>query len=171
MSAARVLFSEHEIRARIAALARAIAALPQPPQIMVPVLTGAFVFAADLARALAGEGIDLEIEFVQLTSYGAGREGRDVVVRAAPGDHVRGRRVLLIDGVLDRGRTLAAARDLLIVAGAAAVTTAVVIDKRRDGAPLHADFACFTGVDTFIVGYGMDDAGLGRGLPHIAAAD
>lgn len=171
MSEPRVLFAEDEIRRRITDLAHAIARLPQPPEIMVPVLTGAFVFAADLARALAGEGLDVAVEFVRLASYGDGRSGGAVAVRAAPDDAVAVRRVLLVDGVLDRGHTLVAARQLLIAAGAASVTTAVVIDKRQAGAPLTADFACFTDVNAFVVGYGMDEAGLGRGLPYIATAE
>jgi len=56
-------------------------------------------------------------------------------------------------------------------AGAARIATAVVVDKRRPTASLRADHACFVGVDDFIVGYGMDDAGFGRGLPYIATVD
>jgi hypoxanthine phosphoribosyltransferase len=82
---------------------------------------------------------------------------------------VRGRHVLLLDGVLDHGHTLAKAREILFDAGARAVTTAVAIDKRRSDALLTADFALFTDVTDFVVGYGMDDSGEERGLPYIAA--
>lgn len=171
MSAPRTkLFSEAEISKRVRALARSIAAAPVRPDVIVPVLAGAFVFAADLARALAREGLDVHIEFVWLRSYGAAREASEIAVLAGPDESVRGKQVLLIDGVLDRGHTLAKARDLLLKAGALSVTIAVVVDKCRAGAPLKADLACFTGVEDFIVGYGMDDAGLGRGLAHIAKA-
>jgi hypoxanthine phosphoribosyltransferase len=80
---------------------------------------------------------------------------------------VQGRHVLLIDGVLDHGHTLAHARELMRAAGARAVTSAVAIDKHRDGALLQADFAAFTGVTDFVVGYGMDDGGRYRSLPDI----
>ncbi len=171
MSAPRTqIFSEAEILGRVRAMARAIASAPVRPGIVVPVLAGAFVFAADLARALAREGLDVPVEFLWLRSYGAAREASKIAVLAGPNESVRGKNILLIDGVLDRGRTLAAARDLLTGAGASSVTIAVVVDKRRAGAPVKADLACFTGVEDFIVGYGMDDAGLGRGLPHIAKA-
>ncbi len=136
MSGPAVLFSESEIAGRVCDLARAIAGLADPPEILSPVLAGAFVFAADLARALSREGLDLPVEFLWLRSYGDAREGGRMMVRAAPGEVVRGKSVLLIDGVLDHGATLIAARDLLIQAGASAVTTAVVVDKRRDGALL-----------------------------------
>lgn len=151
-------------------MARAVASAPMPPDIVVPVLAGAFVFAADLVRALAREGLDVPVEFLWLRSYGTAREASEIAVLAGPDESVRGKNILLIDGVLDRGRTLAAARDLLAEAGANSVTIAVVVDKHRVGAPVRADLACFTGVEDFIVGYGMDDAGLGRGLPHIAKA-
>ena len=171
MSGPAVLFSEAQIQTRVNAMARAIAAAPAHPEILVPVLVGAFVFAADLARALSREGLDLPVEFLWLASYRDARVGGEVAVRAGAGDAVRGKTVLLVDGVLDHGHTLMKARDLLFAAGAAAITTAVVVDKRRPAAPLRADHACFTGVDAFVVGYGMDDAGFGRGLPHIAKAD
>jgi len=171
VSVPTILFSESEIETLVRDMARAIAAMPSPPEIMAPILVGAFVFAADLARALSREGIDLEIEFLWLRSYGDARKSGAMDVRAGPSDAVRGRHVLLIDGVLDHGHTLMTARDLLMKAGAACVTTAVVVDKTRKGAPIAADFACFTGVDHFIIGYGMDDAGFARGLPYIAKVE
>jgi hypoxanthine phosphoribosyltransferase len=164
------LFSEAEIHARVAEMARAIAAMDDPPQIALPVLVGGFVFAADLLRALHNCGLSLPVEFLQLRSYGDKRKSQgEVRVLIGPGESVRGRHVLLIDGVLDRGRTLVSARDLAISAGARSVTSAVAIDKRRSGALLTADFAGFTRVAHFVVGYGMDDAGRLRALPYIAS--
>lgn len=172
MNATRpVLYSETEIAARVQELARSIARFPAPPQIMVPVLTGAFVFAADLSRALAREGLDLPVEFLWLRRYGLHREGGEMKVLAGPGETVTGARILLIDGVLDHGHTLRTARDLLLKARAISVMTAVVLDKRRAGAPIAADLSCFSGSDAFVVGYGMDDAGMGRGLPQIVCAN
>lgn len=164
------IFSEAEILRHVSTMAHAVATARVRPDIVVPVLVGAFVFAADLTRALAREGLDIPVEFLWLRSYGAARKASEIIVLAGPNETVRGKNILLIDGVLDHGHTLVAARDLLVEAGALSVTIAVVVDKRRDGAPVRADFACFKGVEDFIVGYGMDDAGLGRGLPHIAKA-
>jgi hypoxanthine phosphoribosyltransferase len=93
-----------------------------------------------------------------------------MAVLLVPGEPLAGRHVLLIDGVLDHGRTLHKARELVFAAGARAATAAVVVDKRRDNALVRADFAAFTDVAEFIVGYGMDDAGRFRSLPYIAAA-
>lgn len=165
-----VLFSPMEISMRVAALAGEISSLSDLPDLALPVLVGGFVFAADLLRALDGRGVSLRVEFLRLSSYGDSRVAlREPRVVMGPGEHARGRHVLLIDGVLDHGRTLDAARRIALEAGARAVTTVVVIDKRQSGALLKADFAAFTDVPHFIVGYGMDDAGDFRSLPHIAA--
>ncbi len=168
MSTPEILFSADEIAARVRALAREIAALQKPPDLIVGILVGAFVFVADLARALSSEGLPLEIEFLWLRSYGAARDGGTVHTRVAPSQAVAGRYVLLADGVLDRGATLVKAKSLLIEAGAASVVTAVAIDKRRADALLVAEHAAFSHVEGFVVGYGMDDGETGRALPHIA---
>lgn len=163
----RILFSESDIAARVDDLARAIA--PLKPEIAISILVGGFVFAADLIRALARHDAHLEAEFLWLRSYGNARVGGGVSLLAGPSENVRGKNVLLIDGVLDIGRTIVKAQELLDAAGAASIITAVVIDKERPDAMAAADFACFTGVNDFIVGYGMDDAGKNRGLPYIAS--
>jgi hypoxanthine phosphoribosyltransferase len=167
VSALEILFSEEQIAARVNALARQIASSPRRPDLMSGILVGAFVFAADLARALAREGLPLPVEFLWLRSYGDARTGGDVRTLIGPTDSARGKHVLLVDGVLDHGATLARAKKLLEDAGAMSVVTAVVVDKRRAGALLIADHAAFEGVGDFIVGYGMDDAGAGRALPYI----
>lgn len=160
-----ILFSESEIARRVADLAKELA--PLKPEIVVPVLSGAFVFAADLMRALAREGLSLPMEFLWLRSYRAQNAGEMSVI-AGPSETVRGKRVLLLDGVLDRGHTIVKARALLKDAGAASIITAVAVDKLHPDALTHADHAMFQGVADFIVGYGMDDSGHNRGLPHIA---
>jgi hypoxanthine phosphoribosyltransferase len=166
------LFTEAQITERVNAVADEIAALDDHPTIAVPILSGAFVFAADLLRALHKQNLSLPIEFLWLRSYAEKREPSDrVSVLVPPGQKVRGSHALLIDGVLDHGHTLDMAAHLLRDAGARRITTAVAVDKRRPDAVARADFAAFTHVDRFIVGYGMDDAGQGRALPFIAAVD
>jgi hypoxanthine phosphoribosyltransferase len=167
-TAPSILFSETEIARRVDDIAREIA--PLKPEIAVSILVGGFVLAADLMRALAAQDTHLEAEFLWLRSYGNARTGVGVSLLAGPSENVRGKNILLIDGVLDVGRTIAKAQELLLAAGAASIVTAVAIDKSRPGAMASADFACFTGVRDFIIGYGMDDAGKHRGLPYIAKA-
>jgi len=163
-----ILFGEDEIAARLGGIARDIA--PLKPDLAVAILVGGFVFAADLVRALAREGIHVEVEFLWLRSYGNARTGSAISLLAGPSENVRGKKILLIDGVLDVGRTILKAQQLLVAAGAAAMTTAVAVDKGRSDAVAGADYAMFTGVEDFIVGYGMDEAGRHRGLPYIGLA-
>lgn len=162
-----VLFSAEDIAARLDRLVETLAALPQRLQVAAPVLVGAFVFAADLVRAMARRGVHLETEMIWLRSYGNERTGSAISVLAAPTDHVKGKHVLLIDGVLDKGHTVVRATKLLREAGVASVKTVVAVDKRRPDAVAQADYALYTGVQDFIVGYGMDDAGRYRALPYI----
>jgi len=168
----QVLVSETEIFQRMAHLADEIVRAPVKPDMAAVVLVGGFVFAADLLRALARRGLDLPAEFFWLRSYAGAREGaRDVSVMISPTARVRGHNVLLLDGILDRGRTLTKAVDLLRDQGALSVTSAVMVDRGRQDGEAHADYAAFTGLDGFLIGYGMDDAGHHRGLPYIARVD
>ena len=163
----KILFSANEIAARVSALADEIAQSALKPDMAAPILSGAFVFAADLLRALNDRGLVLPMEFLWLQSYGAAREAGAVKVLVGPSEKVRGRTVLLIDGVLDSGATMARAKELLLEEGAAAVLTVVAVDKGISR--VNADYACFRGVEDFIVGYGMDDGDALRGLPYIGA--
>lgn len=166
-AAPEVLFSAGDIALRLRALCKDLAALPERPQVAAPVLVGAFVFAADLVRMMAEEGVHLETEMIWLRSYGDARTGSALSVLAAPSDHVKGKHVLLIDGVLDKGNTVRHARKLLMEAGAASVKTVVAVEKRHADAVAIADYALYRGIKDFIVGYGMDDAGKYRALPYI----
>jgi len=166
-----VLYPADDIQQKLAQLVKTLAGLPNRPQVAAPVLVGAFVFAADLVRAMAREGVHLGTEMIWLRSYGNERTGSAMSVLAAPTDHVKGKHVMLVDGVLDKGHTVVRATKLLMDAGAASVITVVAIDKLHDDAVAKADYALYTGVKDFIVGYGMDDAGKYRALPYIGKVE
>ena len=163
----RTLFSEARIAKRLKAVARNLARTKPRPDIAVPILAGAFVFAADLLRALACEGLDLETEFVWLRSYGKAETPGQVKVLQGPSAIVRGRTVLLIDGVLDSGATLAKAKQLLLKAGAARIIAIVAVAKAHEHALATADHVLFQTGTEFLYGYGMDRGGRARGLPDI----
>jgi hypoxanthine phosphoribosyltransferase len=157
----------------VKALAREIAASEPKGLLAVIVLKGGFVFAADLVRALAEEGVRLEIEFISLSSYGSRLKtsGEVRVVRDIEVE-VSGRDVLIIDDVLDSGLTLKFARDLMRSRGARRAAIAVMVDKpagRR--ADVEADYVGFTCPDYFVVGYGMDAAHAFRELPYIGVLE
>ena len=162
-----VLFTAEQIQERVRAMARLIASAPLRPNVAMPVLVGGFVFAADLVRALAWEGAAMEVEMIWLRSYGDKRVASAISMIAGPSEQIAGRHVLVIDGVLDAGRTIAKAVSLIQAAGAASVQVAVMLDKQRGDAVAKADYVGFPIGDDFVIGYGMDDAGRYRGLPYI----
>lgn len=139
----------------------------------VPVLGGAVVFAADLMRRLPA---DVALDFLRIQTYGDGtRPGRAAVADWVPRPElVRGRTVLLLDDILDTGRTLAEARRLLRdELGAAEVLVVVFVDKPvRRAVPIEADDCVLRlDEDLFLVGYGLDWAGACRGLPDLVALE
>jgi hypoxanthine phosphoribosyltransferase len=164
-----VLFGESEIARRVAELGVEVAAARPVSLLVVPILKGSFVFAADLLRALYHAGLRLEVDFMMLASY---REhtrsmGHVEVLRDVETD-VRGRDVLLVDDILESGRTLAYAKDLLAARGARRVLVAALLDKPgRRAADIDADFLGFSCPDVFVVGYGMDMAHAFRELPFV----
>ena len=139
----------------------------------ISILKGSFVFAADLIRALHGAGLSPEVEFLSLSSYRTGTvsTGEVTVLRDIESD-VRGRDVLLIDDILESGRTLAFARDLMHARGARRVGIAVLLEKPGKRAqPLDADHVGFICPDLFVVGYGMDVAHAFRELPFVGVVE
>jgi hypoxanthine phosphoribosyltransferase len=168
----RTLFTAEAIAGRTTELAGEIIAELGDDFVLVPVLTGGFVFGADLLRALQGAGADPEVDFVQLASYGLSRESSGLVrVIKDFTLPLEGRTVLLVDDVLDSGRSIARARGMLKQRGAGRAAVAVAVRKDKERAEeAHADFALFEAPgDAFLVGYGMDDAGRQRGVPVIGA--
>ncbi|MGH6828552.1 MAG: phosphoribosyltransferase [Rhizomicrobium sp.] len=166
-----ILFTADEIATRVKALAREISALPDRPDIAMPILVGGFVFAADLIRALAADGLGLDVEMLWLRSYGDRRMAGAVSMIAGPSQEIAGRHVLVIDGVLDFGRTIRKAVSLIKAAGAGSVRVAVLLDKQRQAAVAKADHVGFAIGDEFVIGYGMDDGGRYRGLPYVGLAE
>jgi hypoxanthine phosphoribosyltransferase len=170
---ARPLFSAEEIAGRVGELALEIAGSEPQALLAVIVLKGGFVFAADLIRALSLQGVQLEIEFISLSSYGTRtRSSGEVRVVRDIEVPVAGRDVLIIDDVLDSGLTLKFARDLMNTRGARRAAIAAMIDKpagRR--ANVEADYVGFTCPDYFVVGYGMDAAHAYRELPFVGVLE
>ena len=164
------LFTPELIAERCAALARNIVADLGPDFVLAPILTGGFVFGADLVRALQAAGADPVIDFVQLASYGHGRASSGLVrVVKDFSLPLEGRTVLLVDDVLDSGRSLAHAAGMLREKGAGRTAIAVAVRKDKPRAvEVRADYAAFDAPgDAFLVGYGMDDRGRKRGVPYI----
>lgn len=169
----RVLYSADDIADRNEQLAQEIARAELIDPLVVAVLKGSFVFASDLLRAMHAAGLELEVEFITLSSYRKGTvsTGQVAVTRDVESE-LDGRDVLLIDDILESGRTLAFARDLLIARGARRVLTVCLLEKPgKRAVNIDADFVGFTCPDVFVVGYGMDMAHSFRELPFIGYVD
>jgi len=167
------VLSEADLMARIDDLAKRLAPHLTGEWSAINILIGATPFTSDLMKALARLEIHPILDALWLESYRDAREssGR-VVVRADIARQVKGRGVLIIDDVFDTGRTLAFARKHLIAKGAREVITCAL--ARKPWAPEgddNVDFHAFDAPGRYLVGYGMDDAGLYRGLPYIGALD
>ena len=165
----KVIFPPEVIQGRIGDLAAEIAAAEMREMLVVAVLKGSFVFAADLIRALHVAGLAPQVDFVSLSSYGAGTasSGNVKILRDVDLD-VSGRDVLLVDDILESGRTLSFAKQLLENRGARRVASCVLLNKPIErSVDIEADFVAFTCPDLFVVGYGMDKAYQYRELPFV----
>ncbi len=169
----RVLYDEAAIAARNAEMAAEIAASAGENLLVVAVLKGSFMFVADLIRAMHRAGMAPQVEFVHLSSYRAATisSGQVEILRDVQSD-VRGRHVLLVDDILESGRTLAFAKDLLAARGAAKVSSAVLLEKPgKRAVNIKADYVGFECPDYFVVGYGMDVAHSYRQLPYVGVIE
>lgn len=167
------LIDEAAIARRVDALAGEITAVAGNDLVAVGLLKGCFVFMADLVRALHRHGVACGVDFLQLSSYADAKVSSGSVKMASDVTaDLGGRRVLLVDDILDTGRTLTFARDRLRAHKPAGLWTAVLLDKpSRREVPFEADFVGFAIPDRFVAGYGIDFAERHRDLPYIVAVD
>jgi len=165
----RILFNESQIAAGIGRVAEEITdAFGADEPTVVAVLKGSCVFVADLIRHLP---IPLRLSFAWAESYRKGTTaGQLELLGLTSAEEVQDRRVLLVDDILDSGRTLFAIRRELLGRGAREVRTCVFLDKPvRRVMDIHPDHVCFEVDDLFVVGYGLDYAGRYRNLPYVGA--
>lgn len=163
-----VLFSADEIAARLKIIANEIA-LKKPRNLLVlPILKGSFIFAADLIRALHEAGVVSTVEFITVSSYGAGETSGNLRLVHDIDSDVSGRDILLIDDILESGKTLSFVKDLVRQHGADRIFIAALLDKlMRRQTKIEADFVGFKCPDQFVVGYGMDSGHQFRQLPFV----
>lgn len=164
----RVLISQERIAGRVAELARAITADHAGDGgqlVMVPIMTGAMIFCSDLIRQIP---MHLQIGLLTVTSYpGASIVSQGARVLSQQLQHVRGRRVVVVDDILDSGGTIQLVGGLLRELQAASVKTCVLLRKARANAVAVADYVGFDIPDEFVVGYGLDFDNYYRNLPDI----
>ena len=166
------LIPAHRIARRVHQMGKQISAMYagiDTPLVLVVVLKGATVFAADLMRSLA---IPAELEFIRAASYGVGTSSTGQPVRLAHmvQGSLAGRHVLLVEDIVDSGRTSAAVIRSVKRMKPASLRLAALLDRpARRTVPVNIDLKGFTIPDRFVIGYGLDYAGLYRELPAIYA--
>jgi hypoxanthine phosphoribosyltransferase len=139
--------------------------------VYLTVMHGGLPFAAQLALELGARGLDLEFDYLHATRYRGATSGGELAWKHRPATPLRGRRVLLVDDIVDEGHTLAAVRAWCLQQGARDVRIAAMTVKRhgRCVPGLYADYAGLDVPDRYVYGYGMDYHEQGRGLPAIYA--
>jgi hypoxanthine phosphoribosyltransferase len=169
MSDLRPLIDARAIAERVTALGRKISDDHRGHElVVVPVLKGSFVFAADLVRAL---DVPCRVYFLGVRSYGAGTESTGVVELTHDlGRPIEGCHVLLVEDIVDTGLTIAYLLDVLRTRRPASLKVAAFLQKpARTEVDVPIDYLGFTIEDVFVVGYGLDHDERHRELPYVAA--
>lgn len=169
---AELVHDRAAIEAAIAGMAARIAAdYAGTRPVFLTVMHGALPFAARLALDIGAHGLDLEMDYLHATRYRGATSGGELLWKRRPETPLRGRRVLLVDDIVDEGHTLDAVRAWCDGQGARDVRIAAMVVKRhgRCVPGLSADYAGLDVPDRYVFGYGMDFHEQGRNLPAIYA--
>ena len=163
----RVLFTEQELKDRVAEIAARIDqdyAGKEP--MLISVLRGSFIFMADLARAIT---LPCTVDFMAVSSYGSGTTSSgQVKITKDLSESIEGRDIIVVEDILDSGNTLSYLFQLLQARHPASIRLCTLLDKpSRRTKPITADYTGFTVDDLFVVGYGLDYAEKYRNLPYI----
>jgi hypoxanthine phosphoribosyltransferase len=168
---ARVLIDDQAIRRRTAEMAQALdQEYREDVPLLVGVLNGAVSFMTDLMREMR---IPLEIDFMAVSSYGAATQSSGVVRILKDLDReIEGRRVILVEDIVDSGLTLQYLRDVLERRNPRDLRVVALLKKEKPEAiEVQVDHIGFTIPDEFVIGYGLDYAGQYRNLPYVAVLD
>ena len=163
----RVLFSEEELKNRVAEIAAQIDrdyAGKEP--LLISVLRGSFVFMADLVRQIH---LPCTVDFMAVSSYGAGtKSSGQVEIKKDLSDSIEGRDLIIVEDILDSGNTLFYLMEILKARKPASIRICTLMDKPdRRTQPIVADYVGFTIPDAFVVGYGLDYDEKYRNLPYV----
>ncbi len=158
-----------DIARRVRALAADIARDHPDGVHLVCVLKGAFIFLADLVRALPG---DVTMDFIAVSSYGGTTSSGEVRLLKDLDQGLQGRAVLIVEDIVDTGLTLSYLQEILRARAPRSLRTVCLLSKpSRRLVEVPVEYVGFTIEDRFVVGYGLDHDGRYRHLPHIAVID
>ena len=161
------LIAEADIKRRVSELAAQISSdyADAGEVVLIGVLKGAFIFLADLSRQLT---IPRTIEFIAVSSYGAGSQSGAVRLVMDVRGNIEGRHVLIVEDIVDTGHTLNYLIGILESHGPASIKTCSLVHKaERAEVDVDIDYVGFGIGDEWVVGYGLDYAEENRTLPYI----
>ena len=166
----RVLITEDELRARVLTLGETLGRdYEKLNPILVGVLQGAFLFMADLVRAVP---IDLTTDFIGVSSYGGTTSSGVVRLTSDLSLPIDGRDVLIVEDIVDTGHTIEYLKRNLEARRPRSLKVCVLLDKiERRQVDVDLDYIGFTIPNVYVVGYGFDHSGLYRNLRHVAALE
>ncbi|MEM7152154.1 MAG: hypoxanthine phosphoribosyltransferase [Myxococcota bacterium] len=170
-SIAEVLFSAEDIAAKVTEMGKALADhYADRKPLVVGILNGCFPFIADLVRAM---DIELEVDFMSVSSYGDGTKSSGVVRFIKDlNQPIEGRHVLLVEDIIDTGLTLRYLTEALETRKPASIEVCAFLDKQETRTQnIEVDWRGFVCPNAFVVGYGLDYAGVYRNLPYIGVLD
>lgn len=167
----RVLLSEEEVNAKINQVAKKISQDYEGKEIhLLCVLKGGVFFMCELAKRLT---VPVSMDFMALSSYGNSTESSgNIKVKKELDESIEGKEVLIVEDIVDSGRTLSYLVEELGRRNPASIRICTLLDKpERRVADIHADYTCFEIPDEFVVGYGLDYAQKYRNLPYIGVIE
>lgn len=164
---AHVLFSEEQLKTRVAEIAAQIDRDYQGKEpLLIGVLRGSFIFIADLMRAIT---LPCTVDFMAVSSYGAGTtsSGQVKIVKDLS-EHIEGKDVIVVEDILDSGNTLSYLLKYLQGRKPASIKLCALLDKPdRRVKPVEVDYCGYSIPDEFVVGYGLDYDERYRNLPYL----
>ena len=168
----RVLLSEYEVNKRISEVAAQISRDYQGKEIhLICILKGGVFFTCELAKRLE---LPVTLDFMSVSSYGNDTKSSGVVRIVKDLDEpLAGKDVLIVEDIIDSGRTLSYLIEVLKQRGPESIRLCTLLDKpeRRVKKQVTVDYTCFTIPDEFVVGYGLDYAQKYRNLPYIGVVE
>jgi hypoxanthine phosphoribosyltransferase len=170
----RVIIEEPEIGIRVLQLAERISSdFHGKEMVVIGILKGSFIFLADLVRLMYQHKLHPQVDFMILSSYGNSTSpSTQIKIERDVSVDVEGKSVLVVDDILDTGRTMLYLTERLKWLEPAMVRTCVFLDKpARRKVKIEADYVGFTVSDQFVVGYGLDFQGFYRERPYIAVLE
>ncbi len=168
---ARILISEHDLQHEIQVIARELdEEYGDDRPLMIGVLKGAVAFMTDVLKAMT---IPVEIDFMAVSSYGSSTQSSGIVrILKDLDDEIAGRRIIIIEDIVDSGLTLKYLVDLLQRRNPKDIRVVALLKKNKPAAAeVQVDRIAFEIPDEFVVGYGLDYAEIYRNLPYVAVLD